>query len=98
MPPNAPATDAALKKNATLTARSRRLYHIDKKKTTPGKSPPSVMPRKKRTARNPPKFWVTPMRVATMPHASVRVGSQSLGEVRLRTTLEGTSKMTYPTK
>lgn len=39
--------------------------------------------------RNPVRFWTTPKSVATIPHAMVKVGSQSRGVVRLRMMLHG---------
>jgi hypothetical protein len=53
---------------------------------------------KKRTMKNPVKFCVTPISVATIPHAMVSVGSQNLGVVLLRIILHGSSNRTYPRK
>ena len=44
---------------------------------------------KKRTAKKPARFCVTPIRVATTPHTKVKVGSHSFGVVLLRTMLQG---------
>ena len=65
---------------------------------TPGKRPPSAMPRKNRTMKKPVRLEMTPWRVVTTPQMTVMVGSQNLGEVRLRIMLQGTSKRMYPTK
>lgn len=65
---------------------------------TPGNRPPSAMPKKKRMTKKPGRLCTTPCSVVTIPQMTVRVGSQNLGEVRLRMMLQGTSKRMYPTK
>jgi hypothetical protein len=47
-------------------------------------------PRKNRTAKKPERFWVTPCRVETIPHAKVRLGSHFLGLVTFKPIFAGT--------
>jgi hypothetical protein len=49
---------------------------------------------KKRTTKKPARFWVTPIKVATIPQAIVNVGNQNFGVVRFRMMLHGSSKRT----
>lgn len=48
-----------------------------------------LIPRKRRATKKPGRFWTTPSKIATTPHARVRVGNQNLGVVLLRTILQG---------
>ena len=61
---------------------------------SPGMNPLSTAPTRKRTAENPAKFWVTPVKVVTTPQLKVRAVSQNLGVVSLRAMLHGTSNKT----
>ena len=49
---------------------------------------------KKRTAKKPSRFCVTPINVATIPQTIVSVGNQNFGVVRLRMMLHGSSNKT----
>lgn len=44
---------------------------------------------KKRATKKPARLVQTPISVATIPHATVKVGNQNFGVVRLRMILQG---------
>jgi hypothetical protein len=59
------------KRIAFLLVSSRRVYHLERIMSAPGRKAASTKPRKKRVATMPEKPVVIPERVDTSPHMSM---------------------------
>lgn len=65
--------------------------HAEQKRTIPGSKPPSITPKRHRTATKLPKPRTNPRHMVMIPHRAVINGSQIFGDAFLIIRLLGSS-------
>ena len=95
LPPKAPLNVLTPKKIPILKLCLLRGYQFVSKKLMDGNKPDSAKPKKNRAACNPAAFVTIPMRVITIPQATMMIGMNRCGFISFKSQLNGTSKATY---